>query len=250
MSGVLIVKPLPVAAVPTVTGTGAANLLTADPNEAWVAPSTATLTMDIDMGVAVTVDSFYLGYTNAGLDATWTIEKGTGLGAGLAVIKPSGPMRAADSEGPRHHLFARLAVPVTARYFRLTLAQAGGAALYVGALILGLAFEKHRELGGGRTPIDTGTRQDLPGGGFGIGDGVVKAAFSCSFVDLTDAELARLWSIARDRGTRKPVLLVEDAEVTAGLNDAIHYGTFDRFQAYEETDPDVARWACAHVEWT
>ena len=82
-----------------------------------------------------------------------------------------------------------------------------------------------------------------------MGDGVVKAAFSCSFVDLTDAELARLWSITKDRGTRKPVLLVEDTEATVGLNDAIHYGTFDRFQAYEETDADVARWACSHVEW-
>lgn len=249
MSGVLIVKPLPIAAEPTVAGSGADNLRTEDPNEAWIAPSTASLTMDIDMGAAVTVDSFYLGYTNAAAAAAWTIASGTGLGTGLTVIKASGPMRAADSEGPRHHAFARLSDPVTARYFRLTLAQAGASPLYAGALVVGLAFEKHRELGGGRTPIDTGTRQDLPGGGFGIGDGVVKAAFSCSFVDLTDAELARLWSITRDRGTRKPVLLVEDADAAAGLNDAIHYGTFDRFQAYEETDPDVARWACSHVEW-
>ncbi|WP_327752914.1 hypothetical protein VVT58_15580 [Sphingobium sp. SJ10-10] len=249
MSGVLIVKPLPIAAAPVVAGSGADNLRSFDPNEAWIAPSTAPVTVDIDMGAAVTVDSFYLGYTNAAVAATWTIASGTGLGTGLAVIKAVGPMRAADSEGPRHHAFARLAEPVTARYFRLTLTQAGATALYAGALVIGSAFEKHRELGGGRTPVDTGTRQDLPGGGFGTGDGVVKAAFSCSFVDLTDAELARLWSIAKDRGLRKPVLLVEDADTPVGLNDAIHYGTFDRFQAYEETDPDAARWACAHVEW-
>lgn len=250
MSGVLIIKPLTIAAVPTVTGSGAANLRTFDPNEAWVAPSTASLTMDIDMGAAVTVDSFYLGYTNAAAAATWTISSGTGLGTGLTVIKPSGLMRPADSEGPRHHAFARLAEPVTARYFRLTLAQAGGAALYAGALIIGLAFEKHREYGPGRAVIDTGTRQDLPSGGFGTGDGVVKAQFAFSFIDLTADETLKLWSIKKDRGLRKPVVLVEDADLTAGLNDAIHYGVFDRFQPIDRANAVDRRWAGAVVEWT
>ncbi|KAK0340202.1 hypothetical protein LTR94_031482, partial [Friedmanniomyces endolithicus] len=143
MSGVLIIKPLAIAATPTVTGTGQANLLSADPNEAWIAASTAAVTIDIDMGSAVTVDSFFLGYTNAGAAATWTIARATGLGTGLTTIKASGLMRAADSEGPRHHCFARLGAAVSSRYFRLTLTQAGTAPLYVGALVLGLAFEKY-----------------------------------------------------------------------------------------------------------
>lgn len=249
MSGVLIIKPLAIAAVPTVAGSGAGNLLTADPNEAWIAPSTAALTIDIDMGTVATVDSFYLGYTNAAAGAVWTIASGTGLGAGLAIIKPAGPMRAADSEGPRHHCFARLAAPVASRFFRLTLTQAGASPLYAGALVIGLAFEQYRELGGGRTIVDSGTRQDLPSGGFGMGDGVTKALFSWSFVDLTDAETQQLWSIKRDRGLRRPVVVIEDADLAVGLNDAIHYGVFERFQAYERTDPAATRWACSHVEW-
>lgn len=249
MSGVLIIKPLAIAAVPTVTGTGAANLRTADPNEAWVAASTASLTMDIDMGAAVEVDSFYLGYTNAAAAASWTIASGTGLGTGLVVIKAAGPMRAADSEGPRHHAFARLAAPVTSRYFRLTLAQSGGSPLYAGALVIGSAFEKHREYGAGRSVIDTGTRQDLPGGGFGMGDGAVKAQFAFSFIDVTEAEERKLWSIRKDRGLRKPLVVVEDADLANGLNDAIHYGVFDRFQPVEKVEADTLRWAGSILEW-
>ncbi|MGC4250436.1 MAG: hypothetical protein QM605_02925 [Sphingobium sp.] len=212
MSGVLIVKPLPLAAAPTIVGGGS--------------------------GAAVTVDSFYLGYTNADAGAVWNLQTGTALGTGLVTVAASTPMRAADSEGPRHHCFRRLAAPVTSRYFRIATNQSGTVPLYIGALVIGLAFEKHREFGPGRTPIDTGTRQDLPSGGFGIGDGVVKSQFAFSFVDLTQSEKNRLWSIKKDRGLRKPVLLVEDAHLSEGLNDAIHYGPFERFQPYERARAD------------
>jgi len=250
MSGVLIIKPLSIAATPTVTGSGAGNLLSFDPNEAWIAASTAALTIDIDMGTAVTVDSFYLGYTNAAAAATWTIASGTGLGTGLTTIKASGLMRAADSEGPRHHCFARLAAAVTARYFRLTLAQSGASPLYAGALALGLAFEKHREFGPGRTAIDTGTRQDLPGGGFGTGDGATKSQFTFSFVDLSQAERGRLWSIEKDRGIRKPVVLVEDLDLTSGMNEAIHWGVFDRLQPFERANAREFKHAGTVVDWS
>lgn len=249
MSGVLIVNPMAVAAVPAVAGSGAANLLTYDPNEAWIATSAASATIDVDMGVAVSADSFFIGHTNADQAATWTIETGATLGSGLAIVKAAGPMRAADSDGPRHHAFARLVAPVVSRFFRFTLNQAGASPLFAGTLIIGRAFEKHREYGPGRTIIDTGAREDLPGGGFGIGDGTVKAQFAWSFIDLTDVELQRLWSIKKDRGLRKPLLVVEDADLTVGLNDAIHYGVLERGQAYERADADISRWAGSIVEW-
>lgn len=249
MSGVLIIKPLAVALAPSLPGSGQANLLTADPNEAWIASSAAAVAMDIDMGAAVSVDSFYLGYTNATAAATWTIAKGTGLGTGLTTIKAAGSMRAPDSEGPRHHCFARLAAPVSSRYFRLTLTQSGTVPLYAGALVVGRAFEKFREFGAGRTPVDTSTREDLPGGGFAIGEGVVKAQFAFSFVDLTEAEAAQLWSIKKDRGLTRPVVVVEDADLTSGMNEAIHYGVFERFQAYERLDPSNTRWAGSVLDW-
>lgn len=82
-----------------------------------------------------------------------------------------------------------------------------------------------------------------------MGDGVVKAQFSFSFIDLTDAERNRLYSIKRDRGLRKPVLVVEDADLSAGQNEAIHYGVFERFQAYERTNPRKTRWAGSVLQW-
>lgn len=249
MSGVLIIAPVQPATVPVAAGTGAGNLLTASPREIWVAPSSATVTIDVDMGAAVPVDSFFLGYTNADAGASWTLYSGTGLGAGLSVISGAAPLRASDSIGPRHHAFHRLAAPVVARYFRLSLTQSGGVALQAGVLILGKAFERHRELGGGRMPLDTGARQALNDGGFGVGSGVVKSVFSFSFIDLSDADLSELWAIAATVGLRRPVVVVEDADLALGRNEAIHYGVFERFQPYARQEPGTSRWAFSHEEW-
>jgi hypothetical protein len=248
MSGVLIIKPEPIAALAAASGSGLTNLTTPDPKEVWVAASASTQYIDIDFGAPVTVDSFCLAYTNARAAGTWFIQTGTGLGTGLATILEPSLMRSADSLGPRHHCFARLTT-VTSRYFRVVINQGGTIPFYAGALVIGRAFEKHRERGPGRMLIDTGTRNDLPGGGFNMGDGVVKVQFAFSFVDLTDAENARLDAIKRDRGLRRPVLLVENADLAIGRNEAIHYGVFERFQAREDIDADVSRWAGSVIEW-
>ncbi|WP_066550764.1 hypothetical protein [Sphingomonas sp. CCH15-F11] len=244
MSGVLIVPPIAIAAIAVSAGADGGNLLTPDPREVWTAPGSATI--DIDLGVATAIDSIYLGYTDLSAAATWTISSATGMGVGLAVISPAAPARAADGEGWQH-CFVRLAAPVVTRYLRVAVTSA--AAFHAGILAVGLAFEKHRELGGGRGLIDTGGRTDLPSGGFGTGSGVTKASLSFSFVDLTDGETARLWRIARDFGTRRPLVVVEDADLPAAQNDAIHYGVFARFSDYERREANATRWQLSHVEW-
>ncbi len=248
MSGVLIIAPLKVAALAVTSGTGKDNLLTASPREVWAAGSTATQNIDIDMGTAVTVDSFFVGSTNAGAASAWTISTGTGLGTGLTVVKPSGAARAADSLGP-HHMFHRLSAPVTSRYFRITVSGQTGAALYAGNIVLGLAFEQFRELGGGRQPLDTGARQSQSDGGFGSGSGVVKALFNWTFIDLSEADIHRLWGIVRQVGLRSPCVVVEDAGLAVGQNEAIHYGVFEKFQPYERREVDETRWSFSHEEW-
>lgn len=249
MSGVLIIKPEPIAALAVNGGSGLNNLATPDPKEVWVAPSTALYWIDVDLGQALAIDSFALAYTNASADAVWAIQSATGMGTGVATIANYRAMRASDSLGPRHHAFLRLAAPVTSRYFRILVDQGGATPIYAGALVVGRAFEKHRERGAGRMLIDTGTRNDLPGGGFNMGDGVVKTQFAFSFIDLTEAENAALFAIKRDRGLRRPVLVVEDADLAIGRNEAIHYGVFERFQAREDVDADVSRWAGSILEW-
>lgn len=248
MSGVLIIKPEPHGAFPNAAGSGASNLLTPSPKEVWIAPNSDPVEIQIDMGVAVTIDSFFLGFTNAAAGAMWAIYTNTAPGQGHVQLH-NGLMRSADSLGPRHHAFKRIAAPVTSRFFSIAVYQAGGAPIYAGALVLGRAFEKYRERGADRTLIDTGIRNDLPDGGFNMGDGVVKAQFAFSFIDLTDAERALLYAIKMDRGLRRPVLVVEDADLTAGQNEAIHYGVFERFTAYERVNPRKTRWAGSVLQW-
>lgn len=248
MSGTLIIAPEPIAAVAVTSGTGADNLLTPSPREIWLAGSTAAQNIDIDLGEPVAIDSFFVGSTNAATAAMWTIWNATGMGSGLTQIKAAGPARAADSLGP-HHCFHRLAEPVVSRYFRIQIAQAGAAPVYAGNVVLGLAFEKHREYGPGRTPIDTALRQDLTDGGFGFGDGVVKSSFAFSFIDLSAAEKNRLWAIEKRLGLRKPVLVVEDADLAAGMNEALHYGVFERFQPYERANSREWKHAGSVIDW-
>jgi hypothetical protein len=252
----IILKPLDVAAPPTAggaagAGSGAANLLTPDPKEVWVAGAVGVSTIDIDLGAAMDVDTFFLGFTNATAGATWLIQKGTGLGTGLTDLVPAGTaMRAADSLGPRHHGLAHLAAVANARYFRITVTQTGAEPLQAGALMLGKAFVAPYELGGGRQAIDTGAREDLLGGGFGIGEGVVKAALRWTFIDLAPADRRALWELVRDRGETKPVLVVEElGEGDEGLNEEMHYGVLDQLEAYERQAPGQTRWALRMTEW-
>jgi hypothetical protein len=249
MSGVLIVAPIVPALVVDDHGAATANLLTPDPKEIWLANTTSTVALDVDMGSAQAIDSFFLAYTNATVGATWALYSATGMGTGLTLIRAATAMRASDSLGPRHHAFVRLAAPVSSRYFRLVMTQSGPSPLQAGALVLGLAFEKYREYGGGRLPFDTGNRQDLISGGFGMGDGVTKAQFAFSFIDLSDDETVTLWALSRAAGLRKPIVVIEDADLVSGRNEAIHYGVFERFQPYERQEANSTRWAFSHIEW-
>jgi hypothetical protein len=196
------------------------------------------------------VDTFFLGFTNAAAGATWGIEKATGLGTGLTSIMPAGTlMRAADSLGPRHHALAFLPVPVNSRYFRITPTQAGVTPMQAGILMLAKAFVWPYEFGSGREPIDTSAVDELRDGGFGIGEGVVKARLEWTFVDLTAVMRRALWAITWGVGKSKPILVVEQTGETAGLNEEIHYGLFERFEPYQRQAPEMTRWALSMKEW-
>jgi hypothetical protein len=249
----IIASPLPIAALvvggTAGAGSGYANLLTSDPKEIFVAGAgNAQTVIDIDLGSAADVDFFFLGFTNMSLAATWSIDKATGLGSGLANLVPTGATRPFDALGSRWHAFAQLAAPANSRYFRIKVDQTG-AALQAGILMLGKKFQAPYELGGGRTVIDTGAKEPLPSGGFGLGDGVVKAGLRWTFPDLSPADRRKLWSIVYGRGERQPVVVVEETGEDAGLHEEIHYGLFDRFQAYEREAPGATRWALSMTEW-
>jgi hypothetical protein len=115
--------------------------------------------------------------------------------------------------------------------------------------MIGLAFEGPQELGGGRVPIDTSVVNALPDGGFGIGEGVVKAAVKWTFVGLAPADRRDLWRRVHGRGNTRPVLVFEDLGEDGGAGEELHYGLFDKFESYDREDPGETRWGLSMTEW-
>lgn len=151
---------------------------------------------------------------------------------------------------PRRHGLFRFPA-VLARFITVAFNQPANPILQVGLLLVGVAFQPthNREWGSGRQIVDTGSREPLLGGGFGIGEGVRKAVFRWNLGDLTDAEVESLYDMALDRGETRPILVVEDPDATTGLNERIHYGLFDRFDAYERLGPGRTTWALSVTQW-
>lgn len=247
MSNMIIFKPLPISeVVPQLASTGAANLLTPDPKEVWAATLGAgAYALYIDMGSAVTIDSLFVGGLNAGA-FLYTFYKAADMAGGglVALYTPAAPTAASP------YGFVRLAAPTSSRYFRISIANFS-VGPQAGVIALGLAFQPthNREWGGGRLLIDTGSKERLLGGGFGIGEGVRKAAYQWTFGDLLDAEVEALWDLAKDRGETSPIVVVEDPADTAGLGNRIHYGLFDRFEPYTRQGAGRTRWALSMEEW-
>lgn len=235
----------------------AALLLTPDPKEAWIAAG-GTVSVTHDFGSAQPWDCAFLGFTTAVAGTVWSLHAGDTAAADTVVLAPRPivePVVELGTAGtaPRIvHLLARLPALVTSRYVRITVTQPDGApALRAGILLLNASFVPtwSPELGGGRAPIDTGSRERLLGGGFGIGDGPVKESRQWTFGDLDDAEVDRLFALVRTRGERRPLIAVTDPEDTPGLQERICYGVLDRIEPYERRDTGKTRWAMRIESW-
>lgn len=255
MANMIIVAPLPIAAIAASRGSGAANLSTADPKEVWTdSEAGSAVTIDLDLGAIRSIDTVYLGHVHdAAAGAVWTITGGAG-GYADTVLKAAGALRVPEAAGRfasrSHGLWFGAAAAV--RYIRITLTQPGGSPpLAAGVLLIGRAFQPglNREWGSGRRPIDTGTATPLPGGGFGVAEGARKSAFAWTFGDLTADEVEALEATAEDRGETRPVLVVEDPDATAGLWSRIHYGLFQRFRAFERRNRAQTRWELEIEQW-
>lgn len=248
MGNMIIVKPLPVAAVaadnPAIMS-GVANLLTPDPKEICVGlVGAGVYLINFDMGAPVTIDTLFTGGMRSG-SYLYNFSSATGMGTGLvSLYAPFAPTPASP------HGFVRLAEPVTSRYFQIGVGDQS-AGCYLGLLVLGLAFQPtwNREWDGGRLPIDTGSKVRLLGGGFGLEEGARKAGYAWTFGDLSDTEVDALYELALDRGEGKPLVVVEDPDITAGLYRRIHYGLFDRFERYARRNPRQTRWALSIEQW-
>lgn len=241
----LLLRPIPFAALGGSPGTGMANLGTASPREVFVASEAGVTFLQIDLGGAVEVDAIFAGFANASGGATWAIERVTSAGVfDPPIVQDFTFFRRQGSVGPRHHAIATFAA-VAHRYWRVTIIQGGSEPLQLASLMLGKRIDMPHEFGGGRGIVDTGAKEALPDGGFGIGAGVVKASLRWEWAGLNEIERKALWAFAKDRGERRPIVAVDDASDQEG----IHYGLFDRLDVYERRAPDDTRWAMSMTEW-
>jgi len=253
MKTLCMVPPVSIAAITASRGSDPSRMLTNDPKEVWVdSLAGSAVTFNIDLGSPQSLDTVFLGFTNAADAATWTVSSGV---AGpteqvwtSAAVFPS-PYKIAAR--PRHG-FVQLAGAAMARYVRITITQpAGSQPLYAGVVAVGAAFVPTwgREYGSGRTPIDTGSRERLPSGGFGISPGAIKSSWSWTMGDLLDDEVDTLFAMAMAFGQSYALLTIEDPDSTPGLAERIHWGVFDKLEAYERLAPGATKWAFTVEDW-
>lgn len=255
MSNMLILAALPMSSVTSPRGTGAANLATPDPKEAWVDSAVGTdAVIEIDLGSVQSIDTIFLGYVSpptAG--ATWSVL--TGVAAhGEAYMVTTRALRAVDRAGAApalsHALYTGAAV--YARYVRIYVNQpAGNPVLSIGNVLIGKAFTPtwNKEWGAGRKVIDSGRATALLSGGFATVEGARRGAYGFTLGDLTDAEVDQLYDLVTDRGETLPVLVVEDPAATTGQRNRIHYGLFQGLRQYERRNPKQTRWEFMIEEW-
>jgi hypothetical protein len=260
MSSLLLMRPMPISQITASRGSGVTRLLTDDPKEAFLDSAVASaLTINVDLGSVQTIDSVFLGYTNADPACVWTVTSGVPTYGGTTWASGANlPAPYRITRRPRHgflHLVdpvTNLAAPVSARYIRFVITQPAGALpLYAGVVAVGQAIQPiyGHEYGSGRTPIDTATRERLVSGGFGIGPGIVKSSWDWTMGDLTDDELNAIYDVAMTQGESHGILVVENPDVTLGLAERIHWGVFDKLESYQRLIPGATSWAMRIEDW-
>lgn len=255
MANILIAEPLPIAALATSRGTGGANLLTADPREAWTDSAVGTAaTISIDLGVERIVDTLFLGCIfNAALDATWTITGGV-TGYNDITVKPLSalcvPDRGARLRTMNHALWTGAEHMV--RYLRVAVAQPAGAPpLAIGALVVSGAFVPtwNKEWGSGRGVKDSATVTRLPSGGVAVAHGARFGTYAWTLGDLSDEEADILYELQLGVGESRPLLVVEDPAATEGLRNRIHYGGLTSLRAFDRRNPAQTSWQLSIEDW-
>lgn len=253
MASLLIIKPQPIVQlVETSFNYSTANVLTPDPKEVMgFAAGVGVYAFNVDFGVPVTIDSVFLGFLGPNNGYIYNVYTATGMGSGISAALPA----VGDGGGigsrtrPYKHHFVRLNAPATSRYWQVSFYTETGNTL--GIFAMGQAIQPlwGREWGSGRVVDDRSSVSPLMGGGYGIERGarVPQWQFRCG--DLTDAEVQDLWVVADDVGISSPVLVIEDPDFTAGFMERVHWGLFDRPEAYERESPGRNQWSFRVREW-
>lgn len=246
-----IIRPLIISAISTNTGVSSiANVLTTSPREVWVSDAAVgSVTIYFDLGSPQSFDTVYVGNHNLPANATFSFGSTTAMGVAPVAWLASGAIRLPNADGPRYQSVFASGLTAPARYFCMYIEYSPAQIVQIGTLVIGQSFRHPYAYPAGRQLIDTSRRADLVDGGFGVEDGAVKSAFKWRFTDLTDARRDALWTLISNRGIRRPVIVIEDVSVTPPPEPSVHYGLFDKFEAWERANPVDTIWALSMTEW-
>jgi hypothetical protein len=245
MSLLAICQPLLPVGITASAGAGAANLLTENPREAFVAAAAGAATITIDLGAAYDIDTVFLGFTNAAATDTFTVSVGSGGGAQVA----AGTFAHSHRRAPLRHASVVLPATVSARH--VTIATSTAAALIAGVVAVGRAirpFSGH-EWGSGRPITDTSQVDRLQSGSFAINRGVASGGWQWTMPNLTDDERERLYALALDVGIGGTVLVIEDPDPGFGLNERVHWSLLARLEPFARQQPGESKWAMQIGDW-
>lgn len=252
MSTPIIVAPLPMTRTSSFGSVATPdNLLTPNPREVAVDASGTPSQINFDLGSVQPIDTLLLGFTSG--IATVSTRGGPNAATDSDIANVAVNPAPSVTTTPRTvHFLRRLAAPVSARYVRFTINPVSGSSTMIaGIAVVGLAWQSvyGQEWGAGRRPIDTGSRDRLLSGAFGVNPGAVVSSWNWNFGDIGDAELASLFELVMGLGETRTLLLAEDPDVTAGLNERLHWSMFTGLQAFERELPGNTRWQLKIEDW-
>lgn len=258
MSLMAIVRPmqLSISVARSSAGSGHANLTAPSPREGFVAAAAGVCDLVIDFGGGTvrSIDTIFLGFTNAAADVTMTLYRGEDLTQQLW----TGTFLHSYREAPMRHAAIVLPAPTqAARYYRLR-CDSPAQPFVAGVVAAGRAIRPGKDLaipgtgiepGSGRPVTDTGRIDRLFGGGFGINRGAVAGGFQWTFAGLSDDERERLYALHLDLGGTSPVLVVEDPDATTAANEGVHWGYWTKFEPWSRAQPGESKWTMQVQDW-
>jgi hypothetical protein len=212
------------------------------------------LRIDIDFGADVSFDTLAVMFTNLSAAATWTIYAAPASAGSLAETGPNTLVTGAFGIAPqvpgrrRHALWTGAAV--SRRWVRIYLTEPSlqsPAVIRCGLVLIGARWQpsdafRNYDLGAGRGIDDQSIVRTLPGGESHAEEAAKVPIWSAVWSGLEHAEMRALWAIIAERGTSRPVLVVEDPSATDGQNEAMHYGLLTNVQQpFERTQANKTR---------
>ena len=103
--------------------------------------------------------------------------------------------------------------------------------------------------GGGRRVIDLSQKTEMPGGELAIVNRAKVPIARLSWNDLTDAEVAAIWSLQLEIGESAPVILLEESDSALWRQEQLHYGVHDGLEFYERQQSGKSRWEMRVRNW-